>query len=109
MGTAVCQSGRPLGDWMTTPSLWTSGFTINGQEQTGSDVSQFTRRKEFVMKILPAYLLSMILIESLCTAAFFTTKNIPAISTIAVATLKLQKKHKAAALITTNILTYSPE
>jgi len=103
-GPRFSKSARPEGDWMTMPSLWTNGFAIT-QESMGGDVGRFARSREFILQLLPSYLLSIILIESLCTAAYLMKSKIPAFSTLAVAILKLQKKNKAVVLVSTNLFT----
>lgn len=105
-GPRFSRSARPDGDWMTQSSLWTSGFTIGTQEPINGDVGKFTRGREFILQMLPSYLLSMILIESLCTASYLMKSKIPTtFSTLAVAVLQLQKKNKAALLLNTTLFT----
>jgi len=73
-GPRFKRSDAPDGDWMVMPALWTNGFYARSQRPAGkmskkSRVSTFLGETACSLRgIFPAFLLAIILVETLATA-----------------------------------------
>jgi hypothetical protein len=68
-GPRFARSSRPEGDWMVLSRLWTHGAVIGPSQRMtvgGSSISLATTRR--ILDMLPAFVLSIVLMDSLITA-----------------------------------------
>ena len=74
-GPRFARSGRPDGDWMVVPSLWTSGFDTNAQYSYGNKSMMMETTTKGVLRLprgfkkyFPLYMYCFAFIETISTA-----------------------------------------
>lgn len=94
-GPRFSKSGRPDGDWMVIPSLWTSGFasnsnysnrpTLGNSNMNGSKTnSSLGKLAHGFRKMLPVYIYNFSLIEMVATTIHVVSNKKIAISLLSV-------------------------
>jgi hypothetical protein len=105
-GPRFAKTEKPSGDWMISPSLWTGGF--NSNKSAGKTVASpagatpaSNNGNSMNPKIgnVPAYALTLLLIETLATSAFISNKKISS-SLFAVALLQAKRSATVVQLST---------
>ncbi len=88
-GPRFAKSGRPDGDWMVVPSLWTNGFSSNAEYSNRSTSTSNVNNQNgtnlvvnfmnFMRKVMPVYMVSLFIIEMIVASFFKTSSSLIAV------------------------------